>query len=520
MRPARRCTARSPPPIWCWPASLPPTRRCGLPGTTRARRTSAGRATSTTRPRRPNGCATAGTPEWRSSTSTRTRATGRRRSSGTAADVLYASVHVDPAAGWYPHLVGHADEIGGGDRPGRQPERARWRLAPATMRGSRRSIDIDHDGARSRCDGAGRVARCRRGGRRSREPAADHRRRVSLGGAAARRARACRPCSCRRAATTCLGWCRWCCRCWRDSRTHMAERTRPCGGWEPTRSAASRTPDVPTCSRRRTGASRRSPPPNGRGRSSSRPTAPRWRSCSTATPPTSGRSPSMRSGRAHSPSASRPADRSLPTGTTATPCGRPTARGLRTRRRAGCWWSPPPAVCRVTCARARPRSGSTTRGCSIGVDRDHRTALAIVDVDDAWPSRFADGERRLLRRRGLARSHTSRVPGVPPRRSELHQRSRGRGRHRCTHRTGPRRAHERAQPGLVARGHPVWRMPARRPAGTRCSWSTPPAGHSRQVTTSAADFSDLSFTPDGGQLVGVRTRAGVSDLVDGRCRVR
>jgi acetoin utilization deacetylase AcuC-like enzyme len=28
-------------------------------------------------------------------------------------DVLYASVHVDPAAGWYPHYVGHADEIGG-----------------------------------------------------------------------------------------------------------------------------------------------------------------------------------------------------------------------------------------------------------------------------------------------------------------------------------------------------------------------------------------------------------------------
>jgi acetoin utilization deacetylase AcuC-like enzyme len=30
------------------------------------------------------------------------------------ADVLYASVHVDPAAGWYPHFVGHADEAGGG----------------------------------------------------------------------------------------------------------------------------------------------------------------------------------------------------------------------------------------------------------------------------------------------------------------------------------------------------------------------------------------------------------------------
>ena len=33
-------------------------------------------------------------------------------------DVLYASVHVDPAAGWFPHLVGHADERGGGDGEG------------------------------------------------------------------------------------------------------------------------------------------------------------------------------------------------------------------------------------------------------------------------------------------------------------------------------------------------------------------------------------------------------------------
>jgi acetoin utilization deacetylase AcuC-like enzyme len=30
------------------------------------------------------------------------------------ADVLYASVHVDPAEGWFPHLVGYDDERGGG----------------------------------------------------------------------------------------------------------------------------------------------------------------------------------------------------------------------------------------------------------------------------------------------------------------------------------------------------------------------------------------------------------------------
>ena len=34
------------------------------------------------------------------------------------ADVLYGSVHVDPAAGWFPHIVGYADETGTGDGEG------------------------------------------------------------------------------------------------------------------------------------------------------------------------------------------------------------------------------------------------------------------------------------------------------------------------------------------------------------------------------------------------------------------
>ena len=33
-------------------------------------------------------------------------------------DVLYASVHVDPGAGWFPHYAGFADEIGVGDGAG------------------------------------------------------------------------------------------------------------------------------------------------------------------------------------------------------------------------------------------------------------------------------------------------------------------------------------------------------------------------------------------------------------------
>jgi acetoin utilization deacetylase AcuC-like enzyme len=34
------------------------------------------------------------------------------------ADVLYTSVHVDPAAGWFPHVLGHAQETGDGDGTG------------------------------------------------------------------------------------------------------------------------------------------------------------------------------------------------------------------------------------------------------------------------------------------------------------------------------------------------------------------------------------------------------------------
>jgi acetoin utilization deacetylase AcuC-like enzyme len=33
-------------------------------------------------------------------------------------DVRYASLHVDPAAGWFPHFFGHADESGAGDGEG------------------------------------------------------------------------------------------------------------------------------------------------------------------------------------------------------------------------------------------------------------------------------------------------------------------------------------------------------------------------------------------------------------------
>ena len=39
-------------------------------------------------------------------------------------EVLTGSVHVDPAAGWFPHFLGFADETGAGAGRGRQPQPA------------------------------------------------------------------------------------------------------------------------------------------------------------------------------------------------------------------------------------------------------------------------------------------------------------------------------------------------------------------------------------------------------------
>ena len=45
--------------------------------------------------------------------------------------MLYGSVHVDPGAGWFPHVVGYADETGTGAGDGRHPQ-------PPAARGHRR----------------------------------------------------------------------------------------------------------------------------------------------------------------------------------------------------------------------------------------------------------------------------------------------------------------------------------------------------------------------------------------------
>ena len=87
-----------------------------------------------------------------SSTSTPTTATARQAIFYDRGDVLYGSVHVDPGAGWFPHVVGYADETGAGDGDGATRNLP---LAPGTgdaavARGRRELADWVADGAATR----------------------------------------------------------------------------------------------------------------------------------------------------------------------------------------------------------------------------------------------------------------------------------------------------------------------------------------------------------------------------------
>ena len=114
---------------------------------------------------------------------------------GTAAifwergDVRYGSVHVDPGAGWFPHLLGYADETGAGARRGRdpQPAAARGHRRRALARGGRRPGRVGGD-----CDALVVSLGVDAAEGRPREPAPGHRRRLPRGRPAARRHRAAR----------------------------------------------------------------------------------------------------------------------------------------------------------------------------------------------------------------------------------------------------------------------------------------------------------------------------------------
>ena len=262
----------------------------------------------------------------------------------------------------------------------------------------------------------------------------------------------------------------------------------------------------------RTGGWRRWPPPSGRARSSCRPTAPRSRSCSTATRPTCGRCPWP----VVSPSrvtTGRPLAAFWDDGNAVwSPDGTRLAftQGGRVMVVAAAGGVP------VECARRpapvwlddarldRRRRPATTR-----------TVLAVVDIADAWPRPIAARGCRLRDRRGVARPHSGGVHGVPPRRPRTAS--------ACTSSTWPR-AQSRA---VVHHAGFQLRSPAWSPDGTHLAFASEWPGwyevfvvaRARRATDRASSRPTRPTSPisrtrrTARSLLGVRSRHGVTDLV-------
>ena len=149
----------------------------------------------------------------------------------------------------------------------------------------------------------------------------------------------------------------------------------------------------------------------------------------------------------------------------------------------------------------------------VGVDRDGRTVLAVVEIDDAWPRPLAT----------VGADYVTAV--VSPDRTKVAYTVFHHDDLNCIslHVVDVATRESRTvvhQPGFQLRS-PVWSLD-----GTHLAFASEWPGwyevfvvHAtdgtapRQLTTDDADFSELAFTPTGESLVGVRTRHGVADLV-------
>lgn len=149
----------------------------------------------------------------------------------------------------------------------------------------------------------------------------------------------------------------------------------------------------------------------------------------------------------------------------------------------------------------------------IGVDREERTVLAVVSIDDAWPQ-------------PIARAGADYVAAVvSPDRTQVaytvfhHDDLNCTSLHVVELATGESRTVVHL-PGFQLRS-PAWS-----PDGTRLAYAGEWPGWyevfvvdardgtaPRQLTAADADFGELAFTADGAALIGVRTRHGVADLV-------
>jgi dipeptidyl aminopeptidase/acylaminoacyl peptidase len=167
-------------------------------------------------------------------------------------------------------------------------------------------------------------------------------------------------------------------------------------------------------------------------------------------------------------------------------------------------------VSRVVCEGSSP-VWLDDRRLVIGVDRDHRTALAVVDVDDAWPARLAIANGDCFG--AVVSPDRTRVAYLVFHHDELN----------CTS-VHVADVSDGASTEVVRDADMTARSLAWSPDGTHIAYASElpgwyevfvvavDGGRPRQVTTQALDFSDLSYAPDGDHLVAVGTREGVSIL--------
>jgi dipeptidyl aminopeptidase/acylaminoacyl peptidase len=148
----------------------------------------------------------------------------------------------------------------------------------------------------------------------------------------------------------------------------------------------------------------------------------------------------------------------------------------------------------------------------IGVDREQRTALAVVHADDAWPTRLAAANGDCFG--AVVSPDGTRIAYLVFHHDDL----------TCTsvHVVDVATATDTE---LVHDIHMAARSLAWSPDGTQLAYASEApgwyevfvvaaaGGTPRQITFAEADFSDLSFADDGLRLLAVRARAGVSDLV-------
>ena len=251
-------------------------------------------------------------------------------------------------------------------------------------------------------------------------------------------------------------------------------------GWGRTRPRGSRSRTARTSSRRRTGGSRRSPPPSGRARWRSDPTAPRGLDPG----PRHLRRLDARPRRARDPRAAHDAAATrCPTGRTPTRSSPRTGRGSRTRSAATSGSSRSPAAPRASCWRPVHRVGR--RRHARRLDRARRREPArrrarrrpVAAPPRHGPRRPRGLRRRVGRRRvagqhrGRLRLHAARRP--QPLRDPRRRRSTAARSARSPARRGCRTARPPGRPTA-----PRWRTSPSAPAGGRCTASAPTAAAS------------------------------------------